>query len=524
MLIYILLIILAGFPVVTSDGEQNVPGNLKVLGEILQYDDFVNSKAGSETVEDFTLYVETTGNDGNNCLTAGTACLTIQEAVNRVPTKVKHDVVINIGEGNFAGFTVAGFIVPRYVGTLLIKGTLGNPTLGGGTVSGTADAGSTTQCVDNAGPGQTWVVNELRGRLVLVAGEYRVIRDNTADTMNLIGPLSATCNGKAYEIFEQKTVINSASPDYASANIWVTANQAGRDNSIEFSDLKTTGNTYAIFNHYGDGMRWVRIHSTGATANILIQSIGGETTMEDCYTSGGYYGFGIVEISGQLRVKRNYAYSNTYGYYLYGNGALTQTNYLYSDAASNAGFAIGHWSEVFVEDIFAEDATGSGMGIKLSTNQQCQIDGLTVTSNASTGIYNLGTPLTLLGTVNISSNGGYGIVLGGNIPPANTFLAGPTLEISGTATIATNTSGGILAEYDSFVILGDVDGANTGAYGLILTTGSSAVVTSSTGITGATNDATINSGNTQLDWSTDFASNGDAVVNIDNGCRIERRD
>jgi hypothetical protein len=524
MLIYFLLIILAGFPVVTSDGEQNVPGNLKIFGEILRYDDFVNSKAGSETVEDLTLYVATTGNDGNNCLTAGTACLTIQEAVNRVPTKVVHDVIINIGAGNFAGFTVAGFTVPRYVGTLLIQGTLDNPTLTTGTTSGTADAGSTVQCVDNAGPGQNWTVNELRGMLVLVGSDYRVIRNNTADTMNLIGPLSATCNGKSYEIFEQKTVINSASPDYASANIWVTSNQAGRDNSIEFSDLKTTGNTYAIFHHYGDGMKWVRIHSTGAVVNILIQSIGGETIIEDCYVEGGTYGYGIVEISGQLRAKRLYSYTGTYGFYLYGNGALTQTSYLYNDAATNAGFAIGHWSEVFISDIFAEGATGTGVGMKLSTSQQCQIEDLTVKSNAGSGIINLNTPLTLLGTIDISSNGGYGITLGGNVAPTNVFLSGPELEIAGTATIATNTSGGILAEYFSFVRLGDVDGANTGAYGLTLTTGSYAIITSATGITGTTDDATINGGTTPLDWSTDFSSNGDIVVNIDTGTRIERSD
>jgi hypothetical protein len=47
-----------------------------------------------------TLHVSTTGNDGNNCLSPATACLTIQAAVFKAPD----DSVINIAAGTYPGF------------------------------------------------------------------------------------------------------------------------------------------------------------------------------------------------------------------------------------------------------------------------------------------------------------------------------------------------------------------------------------------------------------------------------------
>ena len=149
-----------------------------------------------------TFYVRSDGADTHACDvdSAAGACLTIQGTLAKVPRMILHAVTINVGAGNFAGFNLSGFIVPRMVGTFTISGTLGDPTLTGGTISGTATGGSVSQCADT---GQHWVVDELRGRLVSSGGQYRVIRNNTGTAMNLIGDLSVSCSGTAYHIYEQ---------------------------------------------------------------------------------------------------------------------------------------------------------------------------------------------------------------------------------------------------------------------------------------------------------------------------------
>src|SRR5688572_24332150 len=58
-----------------------------------------------------TLYVTSAGNDGNDCLTAGTACATPQGAVNRLYRDYDagcQAVKISVGSGTFAGATLHG--------------------------------------------------------------------------------------------------------------------------------------------------------------------------------------------------------------------------------------------------------------------------------------------------------------------------------------------------------------------------------------------------------------------------------
>jgi hypothetical protein len=59
---------------------------------------------------------------------------------------------------------------------------------------------------------------------------------------------------------------------------------------------------------------------------------------------------------------------------------------------------------------------------------------------------------------------------------------------------------------------------------LELETYSHATITTDTGITGSSGDATINDGTTALTWATQFDDDGDIVVNTSNLCMIERRD
>lgn len=478
MLIHILLVILAGFPVVTTNGEQHVPGSLTINGDILQYNNKINSEVTSETTEDFTLYVRTTGNDGNDCLSSGNACLTIQEAVNRVPKCVSHDVTIDIGAGSFAAFNVLGFQFVDFGTDFIIQGTLENPTLTTGTVSGTADAGSTRQLTDDAGPGQNWTVDELRGMLVLINGEYRVVRNNTADTINFAGAYGATCSGKAYEIFEQTTVIDSGTGAMNYGRIEIGG--CVGDSSLTLSRLKVDadasgGSTMGVFIYYGGvGADVEQSHLLGGTYTVFTQEIGGRVLgMTETYVTGGN--------TAGVSVYRNVITRKIDDCYFYGNGVGLDAYQGYVD----------------LDEVYADDNTSHGF--RFSEGVQVDLD-----------------------YAGLDGNGGYGIYIDENTT-GNRFTF-TTLNAAGTLVIANNTSGGIIARNHSVVALTACTGTGNGNYGLELETYLYATITSATSITGASGNATINDGATTLTWATDFAANGDMAINIDSGCRIERRD
>ena len=144
--------------------------------------DWLLLSGGSVTSEDLTYYVRSGGDDTDDGLTVGTALATVEEALSRIPRYILHTMVIDIGQGNFDGFDVSSFTIIFPTGSLEIVGELDNPTLTTGTVSGTATGGSTSTLVDS---GQSWTVDELRGMLLLVNGEYRKVRENTSDTINM---------------------------------------------------------------------------------------------------------------------------------------------------------------------------------------------------------------------------------------------------------------------------------------------------------------------------------------------------
>src|ERR1700730_5312964 len=67
---------------------------------------------GAFTDADLNLYVDTAGNDANDCTGPGaSACATIQGAVDKVPKRIRHNVTITVGIGHFAGAVIEGFSV-----------------------------------------------------------------------------------------------------------------------------------------------------------------------------------------------------------------------------------------------------------------------------------------------------------------------------------------------------------------------------------------------------------------------------
>lgn len=272
------------------------------------------------TEQDTTLYVRANGDDANDGLTTGNALATIGAALEKVPNLIRHKILIDIGEGNFPGIDISGFIIdqgqtlgsggstsaPR--ASLIISGTLGQPTLTTGTATGTADGGSTSQLVDS---GQNWVVNELRGRLVLVGGAYRVVRDNTADTIEFCAVFGATCSGEAYEILEQKTVLNTGAGfyGYAVITIWDVLVSYRRCLAVENLKLDASATPYGLMTYGASGyiirQCWVDKQSGSGQEAILVQNPLGETGYDEIYITGTWgIGMNLLWCAGPVRSVR----------------------------------------------------------------------------------------------------------------------------------------------------------------------------------------------------------------------------
>lgn len=467
-----------------------------------------NSKSGYASIAtvtraDMTLYVRAAGNDSNDCLTSGNACLTIQEAVDRVSKQINHVIEIDVGPGNFAGVDISGFTTIGS-GSFKLDGELDNPTLSpDNTTSGTTTGGSTTQCIDSA---RTWTTNEMIGMLVLVDSEYRVVRDNTGTTINLVGPLGATCSGKAYEILEQKTVLNSDGSwgfPLSLRNIGGTY-VSGTNSTIEISDIKVTGGSGSInvYCEHNESFILNRVYCYGSEYFHFYFRDGGPICGYELFATGATSGF-YFDGGAEVRIfKRNFAYDNT-----------------------GSGFHFGYVVTMMIAyDLYADDNDGHGIEM-WGTPLWTDFSTVHARNNGKSGVFLL---VARGGTVDFDSgsvledNARYGIEAGewgyGN------GATGASIGAKGTITIQNNTLGGIHLSRLSNIVISGMTGTGNGGYGLVLEDGSTAMITGATTITGSSGNATINSGSTVLVWSTDFNDDGDAVINIDNGCRIERKD
>lgn len=173
-----------------------------------------------------TLYVDTLGSDLNSCTAAGTgACATPMGALKKIPNIIRHRVNISVGAGNFPGILLSGFTFDSRIQStdtgLFITGTLGNSTLASGLATGTTT--SATAVTGNAvfatltDTTQSWTVNDLRGRFIVITGGTgaiaipKVISSNTATVITVVGGWnSATPNGTStYAIQDATSVLTT---------------------------------------------------------------------------------------------------------------------------------------------------------------------------------------------------------------------------------------------------------------------------------------------------------------------------
>lgn len=176
------------------------------------------------TTAALTLYVDPTGSDSNNCTSSGTsACLTIQAAINKIPKMLKHLVTVNIAAGTYTGFIISGFMsdngVQQAAGGILIDGVLANSTLASGSATGTAlgagqvaGSGSTFGVLCDSGA--VWTVNDLRGRIITTASPTNtafIVSSNTSTCATIVGSWTVPVTAQTtYAIQDAAAIINTA--------------------------------------------------------------------------------------------------------------------------------------------------------------------------------------------------------------------------------------------------------------------------------------------------------------------------
>ncbi len=245
------------------------------------------------TLSDRTLFVETTGSDAAPCSQAN-PCLTVQAALSKLPKKIRHQVVVQLGAGNFGGFYLDGFEIESTTAVgawLKVSGTLGTvtPTTGigsGAVTSATSTNTPTTTWASLTSTGAGWTANDLRGKLVEIfgvgAGQVRAIAANTTDTITIAGTWSTTPTvGSTFAIRMPTTSITTAIAWPATVTTSSIASYCGvhasnlrigigGNSGLVLEQLRFTQSTGRGFCAWNPGAMRVRRNSFEVTSNHAI--------------------------------------------------------------------------------------------------------------------------------------------------------------------------------------------------------------------------------------------------------------
>jgi len=469
----------AGCPIITDGSTQITTCDQTFSGSVIVTG--VGSNFSTRTRGDITLYVRTTGSDGNDnmCLNVESPCLTISYALSRVPHYIDHQVVVDIGAGTFDGFVVSSFDI-AYVGRLWIKGATGAPTLTTGTATGTATGGDIDTCTDS---GQEWTANELRGKIVEIGTEYMVITGNTETSMELAGRLSGSCSGEDYSIVEQKTTINPIVLGNFGTGAVLVNNMRCAGIPVDPTDHKWSVDlgSYVI--------RDFKMSNASADFGIAVINTGGGI-IDRNYVDGSdkdaaSLGIWVRDIDIPMYVRHNFATGWEHG--------------IRVESVRN------------MESMYGNYTYGNEMGVRVKHAKTVQLDDMVAESNTQRGISLINVSYALGGYVK-SNNNGIG------------FCTRNSTSVKVTnGSMSNNTLFGVALE-NSFLRIRSMSGTGNGQFGLYVNVDATAVIDDTTSVTGSSGDATLNGGVTALDWGVDFPDNGDIVVNLDTGARCERDD
>ncbi len=435
------------------------------------------------TTAPITLYVDPTGSDSNDCTATGTAaCLTIQGALNKVPKMLRHGVVVNVAAGTYGGFFVSGFTcdpsIQTTTGGLMIDAlaALTNSTLATGTATGTATAGSAgsgTTFGSLTNSGASWTSSDLVGRFVTItsgtgSGQYRVISANTGTVITVVGTWTAPDATSVYAIQDPGVNINTATSSPATGLSAASANNV----AVMFSSNACSSRTQSIV------LRGVRI-SNSSGAGIYAPDVS-----EGLFT--------ISQIRNTASTARNVdigaaaASSISSGV---GRWDFTDVDILVP--SSGIGVSIHRGISVMSRVAFRAGATGLSLESATATASVSGADFNGLTSTAVTFNNGGGGVITAFSGAHVtcSSGAGVGFQVGG---VAATTVASPLTSVL-TVTGAVMSTCGIGLIANGTGATADVTGltGSAGTTGMQAQSGGAIAFTSTTTITGGTQDLKV---------------------------------
>lgn len=389
----------------------------------------------------------TLGLDTNTCTASGTsACLTIQGAVNKIPKLIRDGVTVSIAAGTYGCVFLQGFSIDfgaqTATGGFLLDGALANVTPATGTATGTATAGSagaTSTFGTITDSGQTWTVNNLRGKFVVItggtgSGQTRVISSNTATAITIVGTWTSPTAGSTYAIQSPSVNINTACTNPASAvspaagtttAIFASDNEINyRTNAITIRNIgftNSTGGSVLI----GDSSVYqiLQTTTTGASPAAGIQ-IGGTGAGAPRVTVGtssfGNSGaiFVLMSTGGFLTISNSLSWNGAQGLLSSNSGQVAGSiTGCEANAVSTIGLAIGEGNYAVASSRFDCAANASNFGISVGTSSRNY--SLTSSNPLNTGLATVGVTTSDIGTVAC----GQGIVVAG---AGQAFLTGTT--------------------------------------------------------------------------------------------------
>ena len=440
------------------------------------------------TVANSTLYVRTTGDDTNSCLTSGSPCLTINGAINKIPFVIGHDTTVDVGPGNFAEYALTGRVIQTGA-TLKVTGTLAAPTLTTGTASGTATGGSNYQMIDS---GQAWTVGDLEGHYLLIGGYYKLIYSNDATTIDVISSFGGALTGLAYEIVEPTSVINSGAAWSSWINISGLVGAGGYWDVSNFSVPSSTG--------YGVNV----VHSgNGSLSRIRV-------------TAPDVHGVAVASVT-SITLDGIYVYNATYmGITVNNVGTVNRLDVLVDDSAWSG---ISLLSVEHVAGMSSLSTSNGESGFDLINCGYVNGDQIIANSNTLDGVTARSVRWLDWDVGSAESNTNHGV----DIDSATQDGYGGSVVNLGTVSVASNGSGGVRAQNRSTLFMSTVTGGSNTGYGAETLRDSTIFFKVATTVAGSVADLTVD-GSTSLDWATDFAVNGDVQLNANWGSRVERKD
>ncbi len=447
----------------------------------------------SPTDGGWTLYVNGgSGSDSNaSCFATGAgACATIQSAMNRIPKYLRYQATINVAAGNYAGFTVSGFVIDpgfqRATAGILIDGALANVTPTTGSATGTATGGTAGTApgfgtlIDS---GATWTVNDaaIVGKFLLItggtgSGQQKVIISNTATTLTIAGAWTATTGTSTYAIQSPSVIITSAAAaipkpqtgtEIAAAGIQILDNVTGASRiairNIAISLTATAG----IIATSGGVVEGIGVLTSTTTGNGFLINKNSVGTLTACSATNTTFGTGFNTSGAEVNVAASYFATGTTGGAIVvggggrlilsgtlmkgqagltlGSGAsaqLTSANQVDClSAATSYGFSIGG-------SIAAQTTSGTNAFNSLNIIASSSV------TNCSYGLSAVGASgITVSSTTVISGNALiYGVsAVGGasvTLPTAAATITGVTAETAVDNGVATATLASYAASYD----------------------------------------------------------------------------